>query len=567
MNTYKKINALLTKHDKKFLFLLIVFSIFVALIETIGIAAIMPFISIASDFNTIQENKYYSFVYDFFNFENNISFVISFGILLILFYLIRGALSLFYFYLLARFSNGRTHLLSFRLFENYLGMPYHHFTSKNSSELSKKIINETQYFTIMLSAALLMISETFVVIFIYSAMLYINWKITVILTLFLILNIFFIVKKISNKIKEQGTIREKFQKEFYEIINSTFGNFKIIKLQSNDKLILDRFEQASSGFADSKIINESLSHFPKLFLETLGFGVIALVVIYLVFKNQTDISSTLGIISMFVLGLYRLMPSANRLLTSYNQILYFHKSLDLIHNDLMYNGEKLEDKKNDFKRKIKLNNLNFGYVEDKQILTNINLEIKKGDKTAFIGPSGSGKSTLVDIIIGLYKPLSGEILIDDKNLDESNIKNWRKKIGYIPQSVYLFDGTVAENISFGLEYDEKRIKEVLSKAKILDFLETHQKGIHTLVGEGGINLSGGQKQRIAIARALYQKPEILVLDEATSALDEAIEKEIMDEIYEISEDKTLIIIAHRLSTINRCNKVYKIENKNMVLVS
>ncbi len=567
MNTYKKINALLTKHDKKFLFLLIIFSIFIAFIETIGIAAIMPFISIASDFNTIQENKYYSFVYDFFNFENNISFVISFGILLILFYLIRGALSLFYFYLLSKFSNGRMHLISYRLFENYLGMSYHHFISKNSSELSKIIINETQYFTIILSAILLMISETFVVIFIYSAMLYINWKITVILTLFLILNIFFIVKKISNKIKKQGTIREKLQKEFYEIINSTFGNFKIIKLQSNDELILEKFSKASSGFARSGIINETLSHFPKLFLETLGFGLIALVVVYLVFKYQTDISSALGIISMFVLGLYRLMPSANRLLTSYNQILYFHRSLDLIHNDLMYNGEKLEDKKIDFKIDIKLEDLNFGYIENKQILKNINLEIKKGDKIAFIGPSGSGKSTLVDIIIGLYKPLTGKILIDDKNLDESNVKNWRKKVGYIPQSVYLFDGTVAENISFGLAYDEERIKEVLSKAKILDFLEIHQKGIHTLVGEGGINLSGGQKQRIAIARALYQKPEILVLDEATSALDEAIEKEIMDEIYEISEDKTLIIIAHRLSTINRCNKVYKIENKNMVLVS
>lgn len=560
---YKKLNALLTRKDKKFLFLLIVFSIFVALIETIGIAAIMPFISVASDFNNIQENKYYSFVYDFFNFENNISFVISFGILLIFFYFIRGGLSLFYFYLLAKFSKGRMHLLAFRLFENYLGMSYHHFISKNSSELSKAIINETQYFTVMLSAILLMVSETFIVIFIYSAMLYVNWKITLIMTLFLILNVFFIIKKISNKIKIQGTIREKLQKEFYEIINSTFGNFKIIKLQSNDKLILDRFDNASFGFARSGIIYESLSHFPRLFLETLGFGLIALVVIYLVFKYQTDISSALGIISMFVLGLYRLMPSANRLLTSYNQILYYHKSLDLIHNELMYDGENLENKQIDFKTKINLNSLNFGYIEDKQILENINLEIRKGDKIAFIGASGSGKSTLVDIIIGLYKPSSGEILIDNEKLNESNVKNWRKKVGYIPQSVYLFDGTVAENISFGLAYDEERIKEVLSKAKILDFLEIHQKGIHTLVGEGGINLSGGQKQRIAIARALYQKPEILVLDEATSALDEAIEKEIMDEIYEISEDKTLIIIAHRLSTINRCNKIYKIEDKKL----
>lgn len=245
--------------------------------------------------------------------------------------------------------------------------------------------------------------------------------------------------------------------------------------------------------------------------------------------------------------------------------MYYHKSLDLIHNDLMYDGETLGDKKISFNKTIELKNIYFGYSENKIVLKDINLDIKKGEKIAFIGPSGSGKSTLVDIIIGLYRPISGQIFVDNSIIDESNIKDWRKKVGYIPQSVYLFDGTVAENIAFGKEFDEKNIKEVLEKAKILDFLETHQDGIHTFVGEGGIKLSGGQKQRIAIARALYQEPEILVLDEATSALDEEIEKEIMDEIYEISQNKTLIIIAHRLSTINRCEKVYKIENRKLVL--
>ena len=212
---------------------------------------------------------------------------------------------------------------------------------------------------------------------------------------------------------------------------------------------------------------------------------------------------------------------------------------------------------------FKKNNLSFGYSPERNILEDVSLEIIKGEKIAFIGPSGSGKSTMVDIIIGLYRPLDGNIKVDEVAITESNIKNWRRKVGYIPQSVYLFDGTVAENISFGLEHDEKKIKDVLEKAKILEFLETHQDGINTFVGEGGVKLSGGQKQRIAIARALYQEPEIL--DEATSALDEAIEKEIMDEIYNLSEDKTLIIIAHRLSTINRCEKIFKIENKRLVL--
>ena len=565
MSILKKLSSLLTKHDKKFLLFLVFFSVFIAVIETIGIAAIMPFISIASDFTLIESNEYYKAIYEFFRFSSYLDFVIVFGVLLVFYYILRGGLNLLYFYLLARFSKGRTHLLAYRLFENYLGMSYHQFINKNSSELSKSIINETQYLTIMISATLFMVSEIFVVIFIYSAMIYIDWKITIIMTIFLGLNALFLIKKISPIIKRQGVVREEYQKKFFEIINSTFGNFKIIKLQSNDKLILDRFNSASYGFTKSAIVSESLSNFPRIFLETLGFGLIALVVVYLVYMYQSNISSALGILSMFVLGLYRLMPSANRLLNSYNQIMYYHKSLDLIHNDLMYNGESLGNENIDFQNVIHLQNISFGYSENKMVLENIDLSIQKGEKIAFVGPSGSGKSTLVDILIGLYRPMSGQIVVDDKIISESNIKNWRKKIGYIPQSVYLFDGTVAQNIAFGQEYDEKKIKDVLAKAKILEFLEAHQNGIDTFVGEGGIKLSGGQKQRIAIARALYQEPEILVLDEATSSLDEAIEKEIMDEIYEISQDKTLIIIAHRLSTIDRCEKVYKIKNKRLVL--
>ena len=189
----------------------------------------------------------------------------------------------------------------------------------------------------------------------------------------------------------------------------------------------------------------------------------------------------------------------------------------------------------------------------------ISLKIYKGDKVAFIGESGSGKSTLVDLIIGVYKPQNGQISIDGVALSSENIKSWRKKVGYIPQTIYLFDGTVGENVAFGHEYDEAKIIEALKKANIYDFLLLKE-GINTKVGDGGIQLSGGQKQRIGIARALYSDPEVLVLDEATSALDNETEAKIMDEIYEVSAHKTLIVIAHRLSTIERCNKKFKIIN-------
>ncbi len=559
LNILSKLRVLLSPRDKQYLLFLLVFSIFISIIETIGISAIMPFIALASDFNLINSNNYYNYIYNLFGFSGEINFVMAFGVLLIFFYIFRSLINFVYFHLLARFSQGRYHLIAFRLFQNYLGFSYHNFIKKNSANLTKSIINEASHLTSLISAFLLMFSEVFVIIFIYSMMLFINIKITLLITLILGVNAIFLTKTVSKKIKKAGEKREKFQKKFYEIISSSFGNFKLIKLQSNEKKLLDKFGEASFGYAKTNITNITLSHFPRLFLEALGFSLIAFIIIFVVYKYQSDIKAVIPIISMFILGLYRLLPSVSRIIYSYNEIMFYHKALDVIHNDLMYDIEDLGDEKIDFSNKIELKNIYFEYDENRAILQNIDLVINRGEKIAFIGESGSGKSTLTDLIIGLYKPKSGEIFIDNLKLSDLNIKSWRQKIGYIPQSVYLFDGTVAENVVFGREFDEIKIIEALKKANIYEFLISKD-GINTRVGDGGVMLSGGQKQRVAIARAIYGEPEILVLDEATSALDSDTESKIMDEIYLISSNKTLIIIAHRLSTIEKCQKVYKISN-------
>lgn len=549
----------MSKHDKRFLILLLFFSLFISLIETVGIAAIMPFISVASNFSIIHTNEYYAFIYKMFLFKDEISFVLIFGAVLILFYLFRSILNLSYFYMLSKFSTGRYHLIAYRLLENYMGRSYKDFTDNNSSDLNKTIISEAVNLTNILSALLLMFSEAFVIILIYSMMLYINWKITILLSILLFLNALLLIKTVSRKIKKEGNKREEFQRKFYEILNSTFGNFKMIKLKSNDGQVLEKFSMISYEFAKSNIVSTTLSSFPRLFLEALGFIIVVFMVIYLVYKNQHDISSVMALISMFILGLYRLMPSANRILTSYNQIMFFYKSLEIVHNDIIYEIEDLGNKEIKFNDNIVLKNIYFSYHENKYVLQDISLTINKGSKVAFIGESGSGKSTLVDIIMGLYRPKKGDIYIDGTLLNDENIKNWRQHVGYIPQHIYLFDGSVGDNVAFGEDYDQDKIKEALRKASLLEFLETHHNGIDTEVGENGLKLSGGQKQRVAIARALYSDPEILILDEATSALDNETEKKIMREIYKIGINKTLIIIAHRLSTIDRCEKVYTLE--------
>jgi len=554
-----KLRSLLTKRDKQFLLFLLFFSIIISLIETAGISVIMPFIAVASDFGVIHSNEYYTKVYDYFSFDSDTKFVITFGVVLIFFYIFRSIINLLYFYLLNRFTQGRYHLLAYRLFENYMGLPYKEFINRNSSNLTKSIVNEASNLTTLISAVLFMMSEVFIVIFIYGMMLYVNYKITFLLTVILVLNAILMIKTVSKSIKKAGAIRAKLQSRFYEIINRSFGNFKLIKLCSQDDKILKEFADSSFGYAKANITNATLGQVPRLFLEAVGFGLIVFIITYLVYKYNNDISGALAIISMFVLALYRLMPSVNRIMSSYNQIMFSYESLNIVHNDLTYDSELLGSKNIDFKKEILLQKIYFEYEDDKPTLNGIDLRIKKGEKIAFVGESGSGKSTLVDLIIGLYKPKNGTIKVDDIVLDDSCIKSWRTKVGYIPQSVYLFDGTVAQNIAFGSDIIEEKVIKVLKQANIYQFL-TSKEGIDTKVGEGGVMLSGGQKQRIAIARALYNDPEILVLDEATSALDNETEEKIMDEIYKVSFDKTLVIIAHRLTTIDRCEKVYRLKD-------
>jgi ATP-binding cassette subfamily B protein/ATP-binding cassette subfamily C protein len=288
---------------------------------------------------------------------------------------------------------------------------------------------------------------------------------------------------------------------------------------------------------------------------------VAAVVFILWYYHSPD--EVIPIISMYALGLYRMLPSINRLLGGVNQVAYLQRSLDIVYENVTQPTDHDGHEPVSFEKSIRVEKLSFRYMNGGDVLNDVSLEIRKGERLAITGESGGGKSTLVDLIIGINRPSSGVLYIDDTAIGHENIRSWRAKIGYIPQSIYLFDGTVAENVAFGSEEDEGRLIMVLRMANIWDFLRGKD-GVHTRVGEGGIQLSGGQKQRVGIARALYCDPDVLVLDEATSALDHETEGRIMDEIYRVSEGKTLIVIAHRLSTVERCERRIRIENGEIV---
>ncbi|EAK8094317.1 TPA: ABC-type lipopolysaccharide transporter PglK [Campylobacter jejuni] len=555
----KKLFFILSKEDKNFLFFLLVFSVFVSFIETFAISLAMPFITLASDFSYFDRNKYLISLKEYLNIPV-FEIIVYFGVGLIVFYVFRTLLNAYYFHLLARFSKGRYHVIAYKVFSKFLNINYEKFTQKNQSEILKSITGEVYNLSTMISSFLLLMSEIFVVLLLYALMLLINYKITLFLSIFMVLNAFILVKILSPIIKKAGVRREEAMKNFFEILNTNLNNFKFIKLKTKEDGVLSLFKAQSEAFSKANITNESVAAVPRIYLEGIGFCVLVFIVVFLVLKNESDISGILSTISIFVLALYRLMPSANRIITSYHDLLYYHSSLDIIYQNLRQEEENLGEEKLSFNQELKIYNLSFGYEGKKYLFKNLNLNIKKGEKIAFIGESGCGKSTLVDLIIGLLKPKEGQILIDEQELNANNTKNYRQKIGYIPQNIYLFNDSIVKNITFGDAVDEEKLNRVIKQANLEHFIKNLSQGVQTKVGDGGSNLSGGQKQRIAIARALYLEPEILVLDEATSALDTQSEAKIMDEIYKISKDKTMIIIAHRLSTITQCDKVYRLEH-------
>ncbi|BCZ17267.1 Multidrug resistance protein HetA [Helicobacter sp. NHP19-003] len=546
-----QISALFDKRDKKILVVLVFMSILLSLIEVFSISAIMPFITLASSPDLILSNPYARAVYDTFHFKTPLHFAYFFSFVLVGLYVFRLGYSVLFAYVNGRFASKKAHALAQRLFMHHLKSSYLEHINLNLDKIRHAIMGKSQNVAEGLNAILGLLSELSIMLFLYGLLLYTNWKMTLALTFILALQVFFITKYMSRFIQQKGQIANNTQVQSLKIFSKFFGNFKITKLKDNHEQAYQIFSQNSLNSAKANITYRTLQAIPNRFLETVGFSLLILAVVYVLHKYG-EARMVLPIISMYALALYRMLPSLNRILDQYNIICYQQHAINGVYKDLKRPIQEEGALDLPFKEAICLKNVSFAYKHTHPILQGVDLEIKKGQKVAFVGPSGCGKSTLVDIIIGVLYPNEGQIFIDHAPLTPQNIRTWRQKIGYIPQHIYLFDGSVAENVACGSPLDENRVIEVCKMAHIYDFLCQHR-GIETTIGEGGINLSGGQKQRLGIARALYDNPEILVLDEATSALDTPTEAKIMDEIYSVAEDKTLLVIAHRLSTIERCD--------------
>ena len=545
--------ALITRRDKWILFGLLIATFVLTFVETFGVSVIMPFITLATNPDLILKNRVSTFIYHLLGFHSTNAFMITFSVLLVLFYVFRALYNTAYTYLINRFLLRKSHYFSYSIFCKTIRQDYEEFSKKNLDVIRKNIGQETRNASQFLSSFLNIFAEISIILLLYVLLLVVSWKMTLVLTSLLAVNIFLLVNGLGKVLDRQGSERSKTEASFMKMISQILGNFKIVKLRAKEEENFKVFEQISLKQINIQMKYQTINTLPRNILEMVGFCVLVACVGYILY-SYGNASAVLPIVSMYALALYRILPSITKILGHYNTMVFLGKSVEQVYAVLQEEEDIFEgDEQIDFKDKIELRGVAFAYPEKKEVISDYSLEIRHGERVAFVGKSGVGKSTLVDLIIGILKPKRGEIFVDGVKIDDSNIKSWRRKIGYIPQNIYLFDGSVGENIAFGSKMDKARLTKVAKMARIYDFLEEND-GFDTQVGDGGNALSGGQKQRIGIARALYHDPDVLVLDEATSALDTDTESAIMDEIYQIAEDKTLLVIAHRLSTIERCDR-------------
>lgn len=572
-----KLRYIFTRKEKIRLVMVFCVILIGSFIELLGVSVFLPFIDILMKPESIMEQKKYRVFYEFFGFTSTDHFLIVLGILICVVYLVKNLYLTFQQNCMLKFSYSTRMQLATKLLSTYMSEPYTFHLNKNVAELQRSLQYDTNQFMQLVNGVLQALAEVAVVICLGIYLIYVSPTISgvIILLVALCLGVFFwISKKFSRRI---GAQNEAYNAQLYQWINQSLGGIKEVKVLNRESFFIDSYKAVYKKLIVGAKNNEMLAAIPKYILETVCIIGMIIAVLGKMMWGRRDLTAFVVQMSAFAVAAFRLLPSVGKINAYINNIMYSLPALDLIYNDLkniedfaqeeLPEGQKNERPAWSLQKEIQLNEITYAYEGmEEAVLKDVSLTIHKGETIALIGSSGAGKTTLADVFLGLLIPQKGNILVDGKNIYD-HMDSWHHMIGYIPQSIYLSDDTIRNNVAFGIreeEIDEDAVVEALKKAQLYDFVQTLEMGLDTFVGDRGVRLSGGQRQRIGIARALYYDPEILVLDEATSALDNETETAVMEAIESLKGIKTMVIIAHRLTTIRNADKIYEVTNGKAV---
>ena len=509
-----------------------------------------------------------------FGVTSHVEFIILCSVGLIGLYLLKNAYLAWQLRMQINFAMKNQVLFAGELFSSYLAKPYLFHLDHNTGILLRNVSQgATVAFTNILIPTLQVLTEIVTGTVIWFMLVMVDPFTAVIVAGALAGLLYAMIKAFRRRIAEQGMVQNNYAGEMNRWINQGLGAIKETKVLRKEAYFAHEYVAAYNQYGDANRIFNFLNQLPRLFIETIVVVALLALIVCKLLQGQSpmDIVPLLGVLA---LAAFRLMPCANRIINLTNEIKFQMPFFNELYEEFCEIRHRMEAgtdqevlpeacEKMPFTKALNVEHLAFSYPEGQhEVLTDVSFTVPKGSFVGVVGPSGAGKTTFVDILLGLLTPSNGRIAVDGIDI-QSNIRGWQANLSYVPQSIYLIDGTIKENVALGIateNFDEELLVHVLKMAELYDFVEKLPNGVDTMVGERGVKLSGGQRQRIGIARALYYKPEVLVLDEATSALDNETEKSITDTILKLKGQITIIASAHRVSTLEECDFKIKFEN-------
>lgn len=558
----KKAFTLLSSKLKVRFFLLIIFIFIGTLFELVSVALLIPILNVlVGNVNIINKFLIDNKLDIFLNFISikNILF------LFLAIFIIKGLFRLFLVHYQSNFIFTLFTYLINKLYKNYILKDYLFHIKNNSPKIIRNLTQEIHMCSIGYMGAITNIFLEILIIFsLMCFLLYYQPSEILIFILITSLVSLIIIKSLNSISNKLGKKRQKFALINLNTIINGLGGIKDIKVNNKENEIIEKFRSNSENLKINNYLFQVLQQAPKIILELII--VISIVILLIYFLHIDMPKDEIIVLFGLMIGIFsRVLPSIYKLSSSYINLNYYKPALDLMSieiGNIKNNNDDFTKVSNylNFEKKIELKNITFFYnTERNTILKNANLTIKKGEIIGIHGESGSGKSTLIDIIIGLLEPQEGQVLVDNNDI-KKNKKGWFKKIGYVPQAVYLNDDTIKNNIYF---YEDKYINNLKKLKNSVKISQLKKIGLNRKVGERGIQISGGQKQRIGLARAFYKEFDILILDEATNSLDTKNEENFLKDVFKLKSKKTIILISHKKSIVDRCDKVITITDKKI----
>lgn len=576
LTVIKQLFVLLTDKQLKQFYILQVLVVIMAFTELLGIASIAPFMALVGDISILETNGIFAQLYQMSGLNNPMDFLFYTGVFVLVMLTFSTVVSMFTTWRLSIFGARIGTEIADRLYTYYMQQSWQFHASGSSAQLTKQVSTEAARISSQIVQPLMTMNAKIVLALFISISIVIYDPVIAILGLFIFsLAYFLLYRLVRQKLESNGQQLSEVSTQRFRLMNEGFGGIKDVLLLNRSHDFITRFHDSGKVFARAQGTNIAISQVPRYFIELIAFGAMISLVLVLIKVHSGNLGEVLPVLAVYALAAFKLLPALQQIYSSLSQIKGNTAAFEAIREDLEQSFESQKTSNDtavsisvDLKKGIKLSDITFSYPgKERAAVNGVTITIPVNSVIGLVGSSGSGKSTLIDLLLGLLTPQQGSIYVDNICITADNKRAWQDLLGFVPQSIFLSEGSVAENIAFGIPAKDislEQVNKALNLANLTELVEQLPEGINTKVGERGVQLSGGQRQRIGIARALYHEAEVLVFDEATSALDGITEKTVMDAIHEFSGQKTIIMIAHRLKTVEKCDLIYFMEQGKII---